>query len=114
MANKTENGKKKSVDKPRQSRLIAEPHVLEGKYCNAAALSHTKREFVLDFIFQLGNEAHLVSRILTNPPHAKAILDALRRNVESGSRGSFTPSPHTTQQAGPHWAVHRAYRAVAG
>jgi hypothetical protein len=24
----------------------------------------------------------LVSRILTNPPHAKAILDALRRNVE--------------------------------
>jgi hypothetical protein len=82
MANKTENEKKKSVDKPRQSRLIAEPHVLEGKYCNGAALSHTKREFVLDFIFQLGNEAHLVSRILTNPPHAKAILDALRRNVE--------------------------------
>ncbi|MBM4285652.1 MAG: class I SAM-dependent methyltransferase [Deltaproteobacteria bacterium] len=33
---------------------------------------------------------------------------------QSGSRGFFSPSPHTTRQAGPHRAVHRVYRAVAG
>ncbi len=26
--------------------------------------------------------------------------------VQSGSRGFLTPGPHTTQRAGPHWAVH--------
>ncbi len=26
--------------------------------------------------------------------------------VESGSRGFLAPGPHTTQHAGPHWAVH--------
>jgi hypothetical protein len=34
--------------------------------------------------------------------------------AESGSRGFISPSPHTTWHAGPHQAVPRAYRAVAG
>jgi len=33
---------------------------------------------------------------------------------KSGSRGFFSPSPHTTRRAGPHRAVHIDYRAVAG
>jgi leucine efflux protein len=33
---------------------------------------------------------------------------------ESGSRGFFSPVSHTTRHAGPHLAVHRNYRAVAG
>ena len=27
--------------------------------------------------------------------------------AQSGSRGFFSPSPHTTRHAGPHRAVHR-------
>lgn len=27
-------------------------------------------------------------------------------DAESGSRGCLAPGPHTTQHAGPHWAVH--------
>jgi len=34
--------------------------------------------------------------------------------AQSGSRGFFSPSPHTTWHAGPHQAVHKDYRAVAG
>ncbi len=37
-----------------------------------------------------------------------------RKSTESGSRGFFSPSPHTTWHAGPHQAVHKGYRAVAG
>jgi hypothetical protein len=36
------------------------------------------------------------------------------KRIESGSRGFFSPSPHTTRHAGPHRAVQRDYRAVAG
>jgi len=31
-----------------------------------------------------------------------------KQNAKSGSRGSLTPSPHTTKQAGPHLAVRKA------
>jgi len=82
MTKKTENEKEKTSTKPRQPKLIAQPDVLEGKYCNAAALGHTKREFVLDFVFRVHNEAHLVGRIITSPAHAKNLLEALRHNIE--------------------------------
>jgi len=44
-------------------------------------------------------------------------IDFMIRNsgdTQSGSRGFFSPSPHTTLHAGPHRAVHEDYRAVAG
>jgi hypothetical protein len=45
----------------------------------------------------------------------KRLVRRVRNGVaESGSRGFFSPSPHTTRHAGPHRAVHRDYRAVAG
>jgi hypothetical protein len=34
--------------------------------------------------------------------------------TQSGSRGFLSPGPHTTQHAGPHWAVPKEHRAVAG
>jgi hypothetical protein len=30
----------------------------------------------------------------------------IRSPQKSGRRGIFSPAPHTTQHAGPHWAVH--------
>ena len=82
MTKKTENEKERTSTRPQKPKLIAQPDVLEGKYCNAAALGHTKREFVLDFVFRVHNEAHLVARIITSPPHAKNLLEALRHNIE--------------------------------
>jgi hypothetical protein len=36
----------------------------------------------MDFIFHLGNEAHFLSRIISNPLHTKAMLKALHDNIE--------------------------------
>jgi len=36
------------------------------------------------------------------------------QKAQSGSRGIFSPSPHTTLRAGPHRAVHQVHQAVAG
>ncbi len=52
------------------------------EYCNVASIVHTENEFILDFHFQVGNRSEVVSRIITNPRHAKAVLKALQENVE--------------------------------
>lgn len=83
MAKKTaaENDKRTMTDSE-QRQIIADPKDLKGNYCNAANFRHTKHEFIMDFIFHFGTEAHFLSRIITNPLHAKAMMKALKDNVE--------------------------------
>lgn len=92
MPKKTENEKRKRATKPAQPQLVAEHEVLKGRYCNVAAIRHTEREFIFDFVLQLVGESILISRILTNPRHAKAVLKALGKNVEIYEK-RFGPIP---------------------
>lgn len=66
-----------------------------GNYCNAAAIRHSQSEFVFDFVFRVGKEGHLVSRVITNPGHAKALLAALEENIEKyeAKFGTVAPEP---------------------
>ncbi len=57
-------------------------NIVHNEYCNVASIVHTENEFVFDFHFQLGNKTNLVSRVITNPKHAKAFLIALEENME--------------------------------
>ena len=66
---------------PKGQQIMAEPKTLKGNYCNMARVQHSKHEFVMDFIFNFGTEAHFLARIITNPSHAKAMLKALQDNV---------------------------------
>ena len=62
-------------------------------YANVMQVSHTSREFFLTFAQssqaagvsdeseQAVTTAHLVSRVITSPGHAKAILKALETNI---------------------------------
>lgn len=54
-----------------------------GVYANLALIRHTQREFVFDFIFQINGQAQLVSRVITSPDHARALLTALSQNIEN-------------------------------
>ena len=84
-------GKKKSS--PRVVRAIpkmkelpmlpvpVKPEQLSGNYCNRAIIIHSQREFVFDFLFSMGENAVLASRIITNPQHAKQIHQALGKNM---------------------------------
>lgn len=53
----------------------------KGAYSNAAMISHTQYEFLLDFIFTSHGKGILTSRIIVSPNHAKQILRALNDNV---------------------------------
>ncbi len=55
---------------------------LAGTYANMMQVSHTKEEFVLDFVNILPPSGQLVSRILLSPAHAKRIMLALQENIQ--------------------------------
>ncbi len=58
--------------------------VAEGSYSNLVMISHSQSEFVMDFIVMLPGmpKAKVKSRMILTPEHAKAILSALKENIE--------------------------------
>lgn len=60
---------------------MAQPDQLIGRYTNLASISHTPREFFLDFLIRHEADTLFVSRIITSPAHAKALHSALGRNI---------------------------------
>ena len=59
-----------------------------GVYSNAAAIAHSKNEFILDFAMIVPGKktAPVRSRIVTNPEHAKQFMLALQENIENYER----------------------------
>lgn len=66
-----------------QLQIELRPEVAGGTYANLAILSHSKTEFICDFIAALPGlpKAQVQSRIVLNPEHAKRLLFALQDNV---------------------------------
>jgi len=56
----------------------------QGVYSNLAVISHSKEEFIIDFIFiQLQvPKAKVRSRVITSPQHIKRFLFALQENIK--------------------------------
>ena len=52
-----------------------------GTYANNCIVSHTKEEFLLDFIMAAPPGGTLVSRVLVSPGHAKRFAAALQENI---------------------------------
>jgi len=63
-------------------KVSANVEMLKGTYCNSAFIKHSKDDFILDFIMAESGEGYLVSKVITNPSHAKKILKALQDNIE--------------------------------
>lgn len=70
-----------SQENNQQIQIKATDEKLAGKYANMMQVSHTKEEFVLDFVNILPPSGQLVSRIILSPAHAKRILLALEDNI---------------------------------
>lgn len=56
--------------------------VLKGQYANMMMITHTKEEFVLDFMNILPPHGIVASRIITSPGHMKRIMTALAENLK--------------------------------
>lgn len=65
-----------------QVQIKASDEKLAGSYANMMQVSHTREEFVFDFVNILPPSGQLVARILVNPAHAKRIMAALEENIK--------------------------------
>ncbi len=65
-----------------QMQIKADEPTLKGHYANAMMASHSKEEFVLDFLLMHTPVGQVVSRIITSPGHLKRIIAALQENLK--------------------------------
>ena len=54
---------------------------LKGRYSNLLRITHTREEFVLDFINLVPPQGMVTARLVTSPGHLKRILQALSANL---------------------------------
>lgn len=54
---------------------------LKGRYSNLLRITHTREEFILDFINFVPPQGAVTARIVTSPGHLKRILHALEENL---------------------------------
>jgi hypothetical protein len=54
---------------------------LKGRYSNLLRVTHTRDEFVLDFINLMPPQGIVSARIVTSPGHLKRIIGALSDNL---------------------------------
>lgn len=66
----------------RQINIKADDATLKGVYANTMMVTHTREEFVLDFLNVLPPQGMLVSRVVTSPGHFKRIIAAFSENLK--------------------------------
>jgi len=90
-----------TTDKPDKREIpISFPEQLKGGvYCNNLVVSHTKEEFIMDFMMIAPAGAIVTARVIMSPGHMKRTLAALKSNLESYEKNIGTiaeaqePSP---------------------
>jgi Protein of unknown function (DUF3467) len=55
---------------------------LKGRYSNLLRITHTREEFILDFINLVPPQGIVTSRLITSPGHLKRIIRALAANLD--------------------------------
>jgi hypothetical protein len=65
-----------------QVQINASDEVARGRYTNNMLVTHTREEFILDFLLTAPNGTQLVSRVLVSPGHMKRVLAALADNMQ--------------------------------
>ncbi len=57
------------------------PNLHGGVYSNNMVVSHTKEEFILDFLMVAPPAGAVTARVIVSPGHMKRILAALQDNI---------------------------------
>lgn len=54
---------------------------LKGRYSNLLRVTHTREEFILDFINLAPPQGIVTARVVSSPGHVKRIIQALQTNL---------------------------------
>lgn len=68
---------------------------LKGRYSNLLRITHTREEFILDFINLVPPQGVVTARVVTSPGHLKRILRAIAANLEryEATHGTIPEAP---------------------
>lgn len=69
-------------EKPRSINIKITDEELKGRYSNLVRITHTREEFILDFINIVPPQGVVTARIVTSPGHLKRLVRALAGNLE--------------------------------
>ena len=67
---------------PQEMTIKIADEELKGRYSNLLRITHTREEFILDFINLVPPQGVVAARIITSPGHMKRIVRALAANLE--------------------------------
>lgn len=71
------------MDKQQKKLNVKIPeHMHAGAYSNMMAVSHTREEFIMDFIMLTPPQGTVTSRIVCSPGHMKRIIATLQENLK--------------------------------
>ena len=75
-----------------------------GAYSNAMRISHTKEEFVLDFIMLSPPFGTVTARVITSPSHLKRMISVLQENLGKyeSNFGKVAEAPEPPRSLGFH------------
>ncbi len=67
--------------KPNEIRVEFPKELIGGAYSNNMAVSHTREEFIMDFLMLAPPSGAVTGRIIVSPGHIKRIVKALSDNI---------------------------------
>jgi hypothetical protein len=70
-----------SEQDPKELKISFPEKIQGGVYANNMVVTHSKEEFVLDFIMVSPPVGTVTARVIVSPGHMKRILDALKDNM---------------------------------
>ena len=68
-------------NKPNEIRVDFPKELIGGVYSNNMAVSHTKEEFIMDFLMIAPPSGAVTARVIVSPGHIKRIAKALGDNI---------------------------------
>lgn len=66
----------------REIQIAFPEHLKGGVYCNNLVVSHTKEEFIMDFMMIAPPANTVTARVIMSPGHMKRTVAALKSNLE--------------------------------
>ena len=83
---------------PQEMKVRLPDEIKRGAYCNLMIVSHTKEEFIMDFILASPPEAVVTARVIMSPGHMKRTISALGENLAKYEKqfGKIEAAPEPT------------------
>ena len=67
--------------KPKEIQVDFPKELIGGVYSNNMAVSHTREEFIMDFLMITPPSGAVTARVIVSPGHIKRIARALQENI---------------------------------